>query len=372
MNSAEVAQAFKLLFENFWIVRSKDPENYMFLRRYQTFLQKEIRDRFGMKLIVRNNYIQLLKRPPVLHSWMGENGFVSQLDYTLFCFSMAYIEGMDADKAFMLDELIREIELMKSEHIYIDWTNFNHRKSLVRVVQKMLDYGVIETIQGETEEFGKSEHNQEVLFITTSLARSFLSRAPKFYTKYETFEDYWLDFKENQHLEINQLLYQQLMMTPLIKRTSENEELFSRLKNYYHHMNPYFVENTLYNFELYRDYAALAIEQRENGQDIFPSRKVVDEILIQLATLCRELTNEKTSYGLMVLSLDDWQKLLVQLKENYGIYWSKEFSEMSIENLGRELLNRGKKWELFTEEDNEIVVYPVFSRLVAEMRDEDE
>ncbi|MFI3621168.1 TIGR02678 family protein [Vagococcus fluvialis] len=372
MEDNDLSQALELLFENFWLVRKTQPEAYRFIRRNEVFLKKELKTRFGMKLIIRNHYIQLLKRPPILRSWMGDIGLTSKIDYILLCLAMAYIEGMDADKAFMLDELIREIELMKSEEIYIDWTNYNHRKSLVRVIRKMLDFHVIETIQGETEEFEQSEHNQEILFVTTDLARSFLTNAPQSFSEYQDFNAYWLDWQESQHTEGNQFLFQQLMMTPIIQRTPENEDTFIRLRNYHYFIKPYFADKSFYNFELYQDYAALTLEQRDKHSEVFPSRKVIDEITIQLATICRKYLTQWTPYGIGEISLSDWEIIIMELKNEYGEFWSKEFSEKSLRSLNEALLSNGKEWELFEEKNEVIYIYPVFSRLVAEMRNEDE
>lgn len=372
MKTEELSYGLKLLFENFWIIRSDSPEDYAFLRRYQGELQKELRQRFGMSLIIRPQYIQVLKRPHHLDSWMGEVGFTSQLDYSLFCCGMAYVEGLEAETPFMLDELIRDLELNVPEEIEVDWTNYNHRKSLIRVIKKMLELRIIENIQGETSEFEQSEANQEVLFATTILARAFLSRAPQSYMQYENFDEYWNDIQENRSQEGNQLLYQRFMMEPIIQRTKENEETFVRLRNYYHVMKDYIETATFFHFELYRDYAAFTLEQRDHWQDVFPSRKVVDEILIQLATIVRRESFEKTSYGLIILSYEEWNQLLSELQEIYVQYWSKEFSEMSTQQLSNVLLERGREWHLFEENEEQVIVKPVFGRLIAEMRREDD
>lgn len=371
MKTEELSYGLKLLFENFWIIRSDSPEDYAFLRRHQGELQKELRQRFGMNLVIRPQYIQVLKRPHHLDSWMGEVGFTSQLDYALFCCGMAYVEGLEAETPFMLDELIRDLELSIPEEIEIDWTNYNHRKSLIRVIKKMLDLRIIENIQGETSGFEQSEANQEVLFATTILARAFLSRAPQSYMQYATFEEYWKAIQENRAQEGNQLLYQRLMMEPMIQRTKENEETFVRLRNYYHAMKGYVETATFFHFELYRDYAAFTLEQRDNWQDVFPSRKVIDEILIQLATLVRKELFGNSSYGLLVLSFEEWEQLLSELQKNYGNYWSKEFSDMTLQQLSKALLERGKEWDLFEEKEAQLIVNPVFGRLIAEMRHED-
>ena len=374
MKPEELRRGLKLLFEHFWIIRDTQPEEYNFLRRHQQFLQKELRQRFGLNLSIRPQSIQVLKRPQNLAPWMGEMGFSSQLDYALFCCAMAYVEDLEANTPFMLDELIRSLTLLVPEEIVLDWTNYNHRKSLVRVVKKMLTLYLIETIQGETSEFEQSEMNQEVLFMTTAQARAFLARAPKSYTNYQNFAAYWDDFKQSQHLEGNQLIYQQLLMEPRIVRTADNEEAFTRLRNYYARLREYVEGNTYFNFELYRDYAAFTLEQQDGWQEIFPSRKVIDEILIQLATILRQDKLTPSSLGVITLSALQWQELIRHLQENYRGYWSKEFSEMTLTQLELTLLARGLEWHLFETDETQhtIKIQPAYSRLVAEMRQDDE
>lgn len=371
MKPEDLAEALRLVFENFWIIRKDTPDNYAFLRRHQVELQKELRQRFGMNLLVRPQYIQLLKRPMALQSWMGDIDFVSTIDYALFCCCMAYVEGLEAETPFMLDELLRDIELIAPEELKIDWTNYNQRKSLVRVINKLEDLRIIEVIQGITDGFEQSEFNQEILFVTTVQARAFLARAPQSYSEYASFHDYWQDYQESLNLEGNQILYQRLMEEPLIKRTSDNEELFVRLRKNYHHMQEYVETNTPFYFELYRDYAAFTLEQRDQWE-LFPSRKVSDEVLIQLATIIRKENVQENEYGEIRFSMEEWKLLLKELKETYDGYWSKEFTDMSEQQLSDALLKRGTDWQLFTQLENTIIVQAVFGRLVAEMRKDDE
>lgn len=372
MKPEDMRAAMKLLFENFWIIRSDVPEDYLFLRRHHVELRKELRQRLGLHLIMRPQYIQVLKRPHQLDSWMGEISFTSQLDYALFCCGMAYVEGLEAETPFMLDELIRDLDLSAPEELAIDWTNYNHRKSLIRVIKKMIGLRVIETIQGEAGSFEQAEENQEVLFSTTILARAFLSRAPQSYSQYETFAAYWEDVQANRKLEGNQVLYQRLMMEGVIQRTTENEESFIRLKNYYRLMKEYIENATYFNFELYRDYAALTLEERDNWPDIFPSRKVIDEVLIQLATIIRTDDLESSPYGLITYPHEKWQTLVKELRKNYAGYWSKELRDMTVEQLGHSLLARGEDWQLLSGDEGKIIINPVFGRLIAEMRNEDD
>lgn len=372
MDGVRMSQALQLLFEHFWIIREDSPEEYQFLRRFQAPLKKELRQRFGMNLIIRPQYIQLLKRPHRLAPWMGEIGFQEKTDYVLFCLAMAFIEDFEAETPFMLDELIRSLDLLKPNEVVLDWTNYNQRKGLVRVLKKLISLRLIETIQGDTNYFEQSEQNQEILFTTTPQARSFLARAPQSYSQYAEFNDFWEDLQLNHGLEANQLLYQRLMMEPAIFRKEATEEEFSRLRNYARYMEDFLEENTEFHFELYRDYAAFTTERRDGVKESFPSRQVVDDILIQLATCIRNLALVANFEGYIVLSIEEWQQLLRDLQEKYQRYWSKEFKEMTCIQLSQALVRRGESWQLLTMEQQQVKIHPTFGRMIAEMRKENE
>lgn len=371
MKPAEFGEAVKLLVENFWIIRKDQPENYNFLRRHQQYIQREFRQRFGLNVTIRPQYIQLLKRPFQLESWMGNNDFSTPMDFALFCCGMAFVEELEAGSPFMMDELVQNLQLMVPEELNVDWNNYNHRKSLVRAVKKMEQLRLIEKVEGEVADFEQSEQNLEILFNTTPMARAFLARAPQSYTQYETFDEFKEDLeKSRSSLERNQLIYQRLLMVPQIRRTATNEDIFALMRNYYRFTQEYVENNLLFHFELYRDYAAFTLEQRDNWQELFPSRKVVDEILMQLATILRQEELKPTPYGEVELTEDQWSKLVKVLQDSYCEYWSKEFSEMTLNQLSNTLLARGTSWGLFESLENKIIIQPAFGRLVAEMRKE--
>ncbi|MGX7197534.1 TIGR02678 family protein [Enterococcus olivae] len=372
MKPEDLQKALQLLFDQFWIIREDQLEDYQFLRRHQNELQKELRQRFGMSLIVRPQYIQLLKRPHTLEAWMGDIGLKEQLDYVLFACVMAYVESLESETPFMLDELIRNLDMLFPEEIDVDWTNYNHRTSIVRVLKKLEQLHLIEKIQGEMVAFEQSNENQELLFVTTAQSRALLSRAPMAYTEYSSFEEYWQDICASRNLEVNQMLYQRLMMEPMLKRGTENEELFVRLRNYHHYMRDFVENNLFFSYELYRDYAAFTTEKREGSGENFPSRQVVDEILIQVATLVRQAELDHLAYGISEMTSEEWQLLLKDLQETYQSYWSKEFKEMSEKQLSQAILRRGSDWGLFEATPEKVKIYPALGRLIAEMRLEDE
>lgn len=373
MKPEEFSQALKLLTENFWIVKDDRPDDYHFLKRHANELTRELRQRFSWNMVVRSHYIQLFKRPFELAAWMGNNGFSEPLDFALFCCGMAFTEDLEVDAAFMMDDLIRNLQLLVPEELMVDWNNYNHRKSLVRAVKKMEELRIIDRIQGDMAEFEQSENNLDILFATTPMARAFLGRAPQSYSQYDDFTDFWADITTSRsNLERNPVLYQRLMMEPMIQRAPDNEELFSLLRNGVRHFQNYMEEKTDYHVELYRDYAAFTLESRDGWREVFPSRQVVDEILMQLATLMRKEVLDVNVYGEVKVPIHQWHLLLEELVTGYKQYWSKEFSEMSLTQMSGVLVKRGKSWGLFAETEDGIIIRAVFGRLVAEMRTEND
>lgn len=373
MKPEDFSTALKLLIDNFWILRKNQPEEYNFLRRHQQYLQREFRERFGWNLIIRPTYVQVLKRPFIAQAWMGENGFTMAMDYSLLCCGLAYAEGLDPETPFMMDELINNLQLMVPEELLVDWTNYNHRKSLVRAVKEMQRLGLIESIEGDASDFEQSENNLEILFTTTELTRAFLARAPRSYSQYESFQEFEQELNASRSsLERRQIIYQRLLMEPQIVRTEENEDQFALMRNFYRWDQEYTENQTDFHFELYRDYAAFTVESRDNWQELFPSRQVVDEVLIQLATLLRQEKLEHTNYGIVKLSSENWKSILEELQRIYSSFWSKEFAEMTLTQLSDRLLQRGSSWGLLEEIDEEIVIQASFGRLIAEMEDEND
>ena len=121
-------------------------------------------------------------------------------------------------------------------------------------------------------------------------------------------------------------------------------------------MEEYIENNTGFRFELYRDYAALTLEYRESFKEVLPSRRVIDDVLIQLATLIRKAELEPSSYGVLTISHVKWSHLLLDLQDSYQEYWSKEYNEMSLSQLGDVLLERASDWGLLEVQGQQIAI----------------
>src|SRR5690625_3491588 len=137
-NFDEKAQeALQLLLEKFWILRLEEPELYQLVREREQVIRRYVDEKFGFNLFVHQYFIKLEKIPVIPKHWMGIQAFQDQRDYAIFCCALAYTENYAVDEQFLLSDICEEIKDMYPGEIPLDWTNYNHRRSLVRVIQQM-------------------------------------------------------------------------------------------------------------------------------------------------------------------------------------------------------------------------------------------
>lgn len=384
MQNEEFKHAITLLFNHNWLTKKTHPKEFFLLNKYKKDLLKLFKERFGMTILYRPQFIQLFKRPHTLSPWMGLLDFNDKLDYVLFCYAMAYVEEKEADTAFMLNEMIEDIDLnfMYGSEV-LDWTNYSVRKSLVRVLRKLLDLQVIETIQGISEAFVENMTSQEVLYVTTPQSRYLLGDSSTSYTHNETFADYWQAIVETRGSNgQTQSIFQRLMMEPVLYRTADTEHLFYLMRKLKHFIEDFFESQTDLSFELTKDSAILVSSERHVSKidkEIFPSRQVIDEILIQLAAIILENVQKHTYHyteqGEISLSLLQWIQVITHLQKNYSIYWSKEYRELPIDKLALALKERAESWQLIRSLDKDeetVIILPMFARTIASMNTEEQ
>ena len=368
MNQETFSTCLNLLFENFWIVKTTQPEEYRLIKRYRKELDIELRKRFGLSLLVRPQFIQLFRRPFHLQEWMGIEDFKDVMDYVLLMHAMAYIEEQETNTYFLLNELIESIERDLPEDYHLEWTNYLHRKSLVRVLKKLIDLAILEVIQGEIELFEQNE-DRNILYTITTQSLYLLGKTPNAFVKYEGFDDFWQEIQNNQLEDSNQALFTQLMCEPVLYRNAENEQDFIRLRNYQSVFARFVEEKTDYQFELTKDVAMFTLDKRDSSRDIFPSRKVLDEILVQLQTVLFDQEQQVDTYGVGLFTMSQWQLAVEKLKQDFQSFWSKEYKELKISELANRLLERAQEFQMVKVIDEVVYLQPVLTRMVAKMED---
>ncbi len=149
----QTTEALALLFEQYWVLREEEPEVYRLIRDRELKLRRYLQDKFGLDLIVHQHFAKLEKIPVEPQSWMGIQAFQEQLDYAIFCCALAYTEQKEVDEQFLLSDLAETYGELYPGEIPLDWTLYQHRRALVRVLKQMMELHLLKSVDGNVECF---------------------------------------------------------------------------------------------------------------------------------------------------------------------------------------------------------------------------
>lgn len=363
----DTQEALAILFEQFWVLRTEDPSTYQFIREREKALKRYVLDKFGFNLIVHQHFIKLEKIPVDPKGWMGIQDFTSTLDYAIFCCGLAFAERKSIDEQFLLSDLAEDIHDLFPGEFQLDWTNYQHRKSLVRMLKKMVELNIIMAIDGDIDLFAMNEE-QEVLYEVTVYARYFMRSYPDDLFRYQTMEEILAsEWERHQSDTRRKRVYRKLMFSPVVYRESEHDPDFAYIRNYSHRLRDDLEENTPFKLEVFKNMALLALPERKQRYTLFPDQRAITNIAlhVQRHMIEHQDAYEISSFGEIRLTLAEFNQLVETVKEHDGHGWSKKYREMSYSSIAEELLALYKDWEMaaIDEGTNMLILYPAIARM---------
>lgn len=358
-------EALTYLFEHFWILRRDEPSLYQRVREREHQLKRYVIDKFGFDLIVHQHFIKLEKIPVEPKSWMGIQSFTSPMDYAIFCCGLAFTENRAVEDQFLLSDFCEDIEDLYPGDFALDWTNFNHRKSLVRAMKVLVEIGVLKKVDGEIDGF-TSDEDHEVLYEVTVYGRYFMRSYPEDLFKYETPEQI-LESEWGRHAEDirRKRVYRKLLFSPVVHRQSEDDPDFAYIRNFRNRLSDDLEEHTPYRLEVFKNAAMLVMEENKLQHTLFPNQKGISNILLHFSALVRTKELKTNALGQVSLTRVEYNQLLEELQEEYGHGWSKAYREGTIKKTGDELLAVMEEWELgYLDRDvNMVILNPALGRV---------
>jgi uncharacterized protein (TIGR02678 family) len=375
----EIREAGSYLLEGFWVLREQQPEAYQIIYKYQQELRNYFWDKCGFRLIMQKGFAKLEKIPVIPQSWMGIQEFRQVRDYAVFCCFLAYLEEKNVDEQFLLSDLCENLLSLyphNGEERGLNWENYEHRKSLVRVLAFTCDMGIVKEVDGVSGNFSGSSEN-EVLYEVPVVGRYFLRVFPKDLTKFTSIEELLAADGYDEEEQVvgkvrSQRVYRQLMLTPVYDFNDARDEDLLYLKNYRHRIRDDMEAHTYFQFELYSHGAMLTAGERQGHMTLFPDRTGIADVMLHFAALVRGQIGEKrraiSTDGSMLLTQVDFEKLVVECKQNTGSGWSKEYREMTIPRLTGVLEKELVEWSMarVDEDTGMMTLCPVLGRTVGQ------
>ena len=373
----EVArEALITLLENFWILRDQDPETYQIIRDRENALKDYVLDKLGYHLIVHRHFAKLEKIPAVPEAWMGIEHFQHPRDYALLCCVLAYIESITGYEQFLLSDLCSEVQALYPGDLALDWRNYEHRKSLVRVLQQVTDLKMLIVVDGELGTFGKNE-SSEVLYEVSVVSRYFMRSYPKDFFQFTTKEDILAaeTFEGEDELlgaRRRYRIYRQLVLSPSMYRSKAEDADFLYLRNYRARLQEDLEKHMGLQLELYRNTALLIAHEPKSALTLFPNQKGVSDIALQFGSALRQQLDEghysTDSLGRVALTPLQFEQIVRRCKDLYSFGWSKQYREGLIRQTAEELLAFLIDWTFAQRSDEGTIIYiqPALGRLTGD------
>lgn len=360
-------EGLDLLFQKFWILRAKQPQEYQLIREREKVLRRYLDDKFGLLLIVHQHFIKLEKIPVEPESWMGITTFQEQRDYSLFCYALAFLEDKSVDEQFLLSELAEEIQHHYVGKEGIDWTIYTHRKSLIRAMKILTGMDLIRTVDGSLQQFD-TDQDQEVLYETTVYSKYFIRSFPDDLTQFHTWHDLLEeDWKVQQEDERRKRVYRKLFFTTGVHRKPEGDADFVYIRNFRNRLIEDIENHSNYRLRLFKNTAFLSAPESSYQADYFPDTKASTDVMLHLSYLLYEKRDSLSPLenGDLLMTTGEFDDLLIQLKRQYGQGWAKYLREAPLEQVRKECIEAMQSWSM-AEVDNEaamIYIKPLFGML---------
>ncbi|SFC09479.1 TIGR02678 family protein [Alkalibacterium subtropicum] len=363
--------ALGALFEQFWILRDKDPEAYQLIRENERALRRYIIEKFGLSLIVHKDFIKLEKVPLNPEKWMGIGTFQEPRDYALFACGLAYLENRSVEDHFLLSEFANGLKEMYPGVIALDWTNYQHRKSLVRVLKKLVELDCIHEVDsysGGVEGFAYSEE-QEVLYKGTIYSRYFMRNHLHDIRRCESLAEILdMDWERNQEDLRRKRVYRKLMYEPVVYRESEDDLDFDYIRRYRNSLREDIESHTPFALQVTKNAAMLTLPEQKQLYELFPDRKALSTLVLHVQAYVRATIHKYIidTFGQIHLTHAQFEQLIQQVRADYKVGWSIEYREKrGLKKTSEDILMHLMDWSFakVEAETNLIVLLPAFGRM---------
>ncbi len=367
----EVAgQAIQVLLSRFWIVKEDDPELYAIIRDRESVIKDYMREKCGFRLIVHRYFIKLEKIPAQAEEWMGIQEFQEPLDYVLLCSVLAFLENKSVDDQFLLSQLCEELKLLAPENVRLNWENYVHRKSLIRVLKWMQEMKMIRIIDSNNLLFTHDEKEAEALYEPTVLSRYFMRTYPKDLYRFSNRNEILkADLPDDDSIKRRHQVYRRLLLSPAVYESEMSKEEWLYIKNYRYRIAEDFQKMAGLSLEVYKKTALAAINDQKSKLHQFPDEKMITALCLQFAQEVRyRLRVEETDRnerGWIILTTVQFEQWLQSCKERFDYGWSKEYKKQSLSKTAKELLHFLSIWKLARVDEKRAIIYllPAMGRM---------
>ncbi|QSZ28309.1 TIGR02678 family protein [Aceticella autotrophica] len=368
-------EELQMLLENFWIMRS-DRESFNKIRDSENRIRTFIEEKLGYRLIINPYIIKLEKVPGDAEEWMGIDAFQTPMDYAFLCLLMAFLEDKGPDDQFVLSSITEYIEAQYDGPDRVDWTLFQHRKSLVRVLNFAVDLGMIKVDDGNQERFSDSR-DTEVLYENVGVSRYFVRAFNREVTHDMNVNDFIEDDfpldSQDTVVQRRHRAYRKLLLSPVVYSEGPDDQDFMYIRNYRNTIAKDFEEYLGAKLHVHKTCAFIIYNDNKYLKSCFPDRnKNISDIMLQVCTVIREMIlNGELAYNYddtIDMTEAEFINIILGLKDRFSSGWYKSYREMSEKQLIQEVIENMESFKMIKRDENlhSVKILPMAAKLIGE------
>lgn len=360
--------SLKDLLKNQLIYKDTDREMYYKIKDNISEFKGFLTDKLGYDLIVRSDFIRLQKTPGIPDFSMGIQDFLSGREYAMFMLLLVFLEDQGKEEQFLLSHVSEFLAVNEIGETY-DWTNYTTRKMLIRVIKQAETLHLLKIDDGSESNFITDE-TQEVLFESTGISRYLVRNLSEEFIQdnlsWNELFTYLLSTSGDPGVHRKNRVYQRLLLSPIVYRKDAPGD-YDYIKNYRSYIEDDFEKYLGWNLHVHRNAALLIPIDKEMGIQLFPSSKALADIIL---FICAEILHriDIGDYSLnqddhILLSLEDFTDLVMQVRDEKQVGFSKEYREMLEGRFFSQVLDEMRRFSFLSLDDQGVTLLPLCGKI---------
>ena len=362
-----------ILLENYWIIKDQNKELYYKMRDLIPKLRLFLIEKLGYQIVITPEIIKLEKIPGKSEDWMGIETFQNKMEYSFLCILLMFLEDKGKEEQFLLSELTEYIEGVFPGEEKVDWTLYRHRRYLIKVLRFALDIGMIKLNDGDEQGFASSQDSEalyENIGISKYFLRNFVGNLLEYNSLKDLEDDEWLDMDQDKGLIRRNRVYRRIIMSPAVYNEGADDPDYLYIKNYRNMISKDIEKYLKSDLHVHKNGAFLILNSDKNYKESFPENKTISDIVLQMNSIIidrvKDGSIEKREDDIITISIHFFENMVEELRDKYSSGWSKEYREMKLEKLCKELVEYMKNYSFIeiNHSYNELRIMPLSGKII--------
>lgn len=369
-------KAIRELLNRRWILKRRDPELYFEIKDQVKVFGEFFKEKLGYALIINPIMVKLEKLPGKAQPWMGIGHFETQISYVFFCLLLMFLEDREPEEQFILSQITDYIKAQPAEGEAVDWTVYQQRRALIKVLEFCKEEGLIVISDGDDSAFVSSEGSVEVLYENTGASKYFVRRFPFDITQVNSIKAFeqvdWQSDDAERGIIRRYRVYRRLLIEPVVYQQGSEDQDFLYIKNMRSVLAYDFDHYLEADLQVHKNCAMLIFHDGNLVSESLPNRKNSSDIVLQCTHEIRLAvsngTFERQSADRIHLSKGAWAEFLDAVRAKYGAGWSKGYRELSTTNYRSEINTIMMQYGMIEIDDRykDVFILPAAAKMVGD------